>query len=370
MTNIYLIRHTQAEGNLYRIMQGHWDGDVTEDGLKQIAALAERFRDVKIDALYSSDLYRTRRTAGAITRYHELTMQLDPSLREINMGDWEARFFGDLIAEDSAEIRAFLTNPDGLRIPGGESCAEVGARMVSTLKRIAAENDGRTVAVVSHGMAIRCALAAINGCSLSEQPIVRNTSVSALCVENGNIEVEYIDDVSHLSELPAHSWSNVPALHARCYTPGADDGNYISCYADCWQAAHGSLAGFSKSLYLEAAARHSMADNRSVIFLYDGDILAGLVDLDIGRGASEGYGWISLLYLREEYRNRGIGIQLLGRAIVLYRALGRSSLRFTVAGENTSALAFYRKYGFSVIGEDRGACGKLFVMEAPIESRR
>ena len=29
MTEIYLIRHTQAEGNRYRIMQGHWDGDVT-----------------------------------------------------------------------------------------------------------------------------------------------------------------------------------------------------------------------------------------------------------------------------------------------------------------------------------------------------
>ena len=46
MTKIYLIRHTQAEGNLYRMMQGHWDGDVTELGLRQIDALAERFAHV------------------------------------------------------------------------------------------------------------------------------------------------------------------------------------------------------------------------------------------------------------------------------------------------------------------------------------
>ena len=29
MTEIYLIRHVQAEGNLYRVMQGHFDGAVT-----------------------------------------------------------------------------------------------------------------------------------------------------------------------------------------------------------------------------------------------------------------------------------------------------------------------------------------------------
>lgn len=46
MTEIYLIRHAQAEGNLYRMMQGHWDGSVTALGMKQIDALAERFRTV------------------------------------------------------------------------------------------------------------------------------------------------------------------------------------------------------------------------------------------------------------------------------------------------------------------------------------
>ena len=51
MTEIYLIRHTQAEGNLYRVMQGHWDGGVTELGLRQIDLLAERFKNIHIDAL-------------------------------------------------------------------------------------------------------------------------------------------------------------------------------------------------------------------------------------------------------------------------------------------------------------------------------
>ena len=86
MTEIYVIRHVQAEGNLYRHMQGHWDGDVTPVGVRQRDALAERFRDVPVDAVYSSDLWRARFTASAITKYHDLPVQLDARLREINIG--------------------------------------------------------------------------------------------------------------------------------------------------------------------------------------------------------------------------------------------------------------------------------------------
>ena len=111
MTEIYLIRHAQAEGNLYRMMQGHWDGSVTALGLKQIDALAERFRTVHVDALYASDLYRTRLTASAITRYHDLPMQLRPALREINVGSWEARFFGDVAYEQPEAMHDFIFDP-------------------------------------------------------------------------------------------------------------------------------------------------------------------------------------------------------------------------------------------------------------------
>ena len=66
MTKIYLIRHAEAEGNLYRRIQGHWDGSITPLGLQQIDALAQRFRREHIDALYCSDLSRARATAEVI----------------------------------------------------------------------------------------------------------------------------------------------------------------------------------------------------------------------------------------------------------------------------------------------------------------
>ena len=62
MTRIFLIRHAEAEGNLYRRVHGWYDSLITDNGYRQIAALAGRFADVHVDAVYSSDLFRTMTT--------------------------------------------------------------------------------------------------------------------------------------------------------------------------------------------------------------------------------------------------------------------------------------------------------------------
>ena len=65
MTRIYIIRHAEAEGNLYRRIHGQYDSLVTPLGYRQIQALEKRFQDIYLDAVYSSDLFRTQTTAKA-----------------------------------------------------------------------------------------------------------------------------------------------------------------------------------------------------------------------------------------------------------------------------------------------------------------
>ena len=136
MTEIYLIRHAQAEGNSYRSMQGHWDGDVTAMGRRQIDCLAERFRDVKLDALYTSDLYRTRLTAGAITRYHDLPMHTSELLREIHVGRWETLFFGNVLHDEPESAQLFMYDPDSWFMEGAETYAQVADRAMEALGEI------------------------------------------------------------------------------------------------------------------------------------------------------------------------------------------------------------------------------------------
>ena len=97
MTRLYLIRHAEAEGNLYRVAHGHCNGLITNyRGYQQIDALRERFRKVDIDAVYSSDLYRTQITARAIWLPKALPLHLEPAFREICMGEWEDHTWHEL----------------------------------------------------------------------------------------------------------------------------------------------------------------------------------------------------------------------------------------------------------------------------------
>ena len=53
MTKIYLIRHAEAEGNLYRMAHGHYNGMITNyRGYQQIDALRQRFQDVDLSLIH------------------------------------------------------------------------------------------------------------------------------------------------------------------------------------------------------------------------------------------------------------------------------------------------------------------------------
>ena len=107
MTRIYLVRHAEAEGNLYRIAHGHYNGLITARGYKQIAALQQRFEHIHIDAVYSSDLFRTRTTARAVYLPKGLPLHTDPNLREVNMGVWEGHTWQQLRMEDEERMVDF-----------------------------------------------------------------------------------------------------------------------------------------------------------------------------------------------------------------------------------------------------------------------
>ena len=163
MTRIYLVRHAEAEGNLYRIAHGHYNGLITARGYKQIAALQRRFEHIHIDAVYSSDLFRTRTTAKAVYLPKGLTLHTDPNLREVNMGVWEGHTWQQLRMEDEERIVDFNRHLDRWQVPGGETARQVLDRFIPTLTRIAQENDGKTVAVFSHGAALRMVLGTLEG---------------------------------------------------------------------------------------------------------------------------------------------------------------------------------------------------------------
>ena len=379
MTRVYLIRHGEAEGNLYRRAQGHYEANITPKGHRQIAALAERFKDIHIDALYSSDLRRTQITAGAITKYHELPMILEPQLREVCLGEWEDEPWGNLSRDFPEAMTNFNDDPESWTAPGAESFKHLGERMMAAVKRLAAAHDGQTIACVSHGMAIRTLLSDILGVPSKEirrLPHGDNTSVSLLEIEGDEIKVIFYNDASHLegdlSTFARQSWWRKPGLHDqdnvcfRLLDPSAEPELYTEFYAEAWRAVHGSLAGFEPGLYLASARRRYAEDKRSIAVILRGEEIVGLTELDTHRGRDEGYGWISLCCVKEAHRRSLLGVQLLGHAVSVFRRLGYKSIRLSVFPGNKAAIGFYTANDLVKIGETEGVFGNLDVMEKMI----
>ncbi len=369
MTVLYLIRHAEAEGNLYRIAQGQCDSIITDRGYQQIAALAERFRDEKIDAVYSSDLTRTRITAGAIANIKGLPIQTRRDLREICVGEWEEKTWGEIGIEEAEQLALFTSRPDLWQVEGGESMVAVRDRMLAALRDIGEKNSGKTVAVFSHGCAIRLTLGEIEGCGLDEigkTPHGDNTAVSKIEYENGAFRLIYRDDNSHVKALSTfanqHWWKHPngvePGLYFRPVELPGQAALLTDCVGNGWIAA-GETRTFNADVLLREAAE------RPTIGAYMEGAPAGILQLNPEKEAAEKAGWISLYCMAEGCRSRGLGIQLLGQAVLRYRAMGREKLRLSLRRGNKAALRFFAQYGFSPVNP----AADPLVLEKDIRSR-
>ena len=379
MTTVYLVRHAEAEGNLYRRAQGHFNGEVTPMGEKQIEALTERFRDIPLDAVYSSDLTRAHETALGVAAPTGLPVTTMRELREINLGIWENKPFGELEADEAEAMYNFTRDPAKWSVEGGESFPALTERITSALLELAKCHDGGTIAVVSHGMAIRSLLCHALGLPGSDHHTVRhgdNTNVSLLHIEGNDISVEYFNDNSHLPEeistfarqlwWKAHSESDRGNLRFVPLNPAKEPHLYTGSYRDAWFASHGTEEGFVPGVYLKSAKKHAKENPASLVKAMRGNEFSGVVELDIHRGEEIGSGWITLLYLISSARSRNLGVQLLGYAVFLFREMGRKSIRLHVSEDNDRAIAFYKRAGFKMIGVDEGVLARLYLMEKSI----
>jgi len=377
MTTIYLIRHAEAEGNLHRRIHGWYDSLVTDNGFAQIRALEERFRSIPVDAVWSSDLYRTCATARAVYLPKGLELHTDPDLREIHLGDWEDRPWGEVRHFDPESMNAFNRSDPAWRAPNGESLAEAGARLEGALRRIACAHPDQTAAVFSHGTAIRQALANIKGVSPQDwgkMPHSENTAVTKLVWDGESFSIEFEMDASHIDEsistLGKQAWWRKDVklapdvnLWFRPIRWEEEQPLYLAARRNAWVNTHGEHIPFDGDGFLRDAREHLSRSPWGVTVAMAGDEFAGILQLDTVRYSEDNAGYIPFCYIVPERREQNLGVQLIGQAVAFFRPLGRDKLRLRCAPYNDHAQHVYRKHGFVKIGEEQGSRVPLDILE-------
>jgi probable phosphoglycerate mutase len=146
---LWLVRHGESTFNAEGRYAGWSDPPLTEAGEEMAAALTTRLSGIEFDGIWRSDKVRTRETAR-LAGYAD--PRIDDRLRELNFGELEGLTYFEAGEEWRERLRSFAD----FQAPGGESTAQVRARVESFLSDLA---QGRHL-VFSHGGWIRCAMAA------------------------------------------------------------------------------------------------------------------------------------------------------------------------------------------------------------------
>jgi len=186
LVKVILVRHGETEWNRARRIQGaNSDTQLNQRGWQQAESLALRLKPEKIQAIYSSPLQRAQDTARAIAHYHQLPVEIEPSLKEIEVGALE----GMSIAGVGKLIELLVRHKEGdelTRLPGGESVAEVQQRVWSTIRRLVDKHREGVLVIVSHYFSILTAI-----CSVLNLPLYQ---IGRLRLNPGSISILTFDE--------------------------------------------------------------------------------------------------------------------------------------------------------------------------------
>lgn len=355
MTEIYIIRHAEAEGNIGRRIHGHYNTLITTNGLRQVEALKRRFENIRIDACYASDLTRTCMTSRAIYEPKGLKLYKDARFREVNLGIWEDLPFGYLYNFEAEKMRVFNDDPLHWSIDRSENFEQYTSRFIEALTEAARENDGKTIAIFTHGCILR-------GVQLKlffdpEHPGKQhcdNTAVSHVFYDNEKFTYDYLNDNSHLSPeistLAKQNWwrssGNTKDFNLY-YQPIFDEKAFFDACEEIEQTLSRSSSEEERKAMLEALK----TEGEIVEACLDGKPI-GIVGTSVVKSIPDS-ACLDFIWLKPEYRHRDFAPQLIGQSISFARKHGCKKLLLQVGQKNESAIRCYANQGFTVFGHSK-----------------
>lgn len=158
-TRLVLVRHAETEERARGVCIGRLDAPLGRAGHRQAERLAAALADPPLAAVYTSPLSRARDTAGPLGAAHGVEPVVVQELLELDFGELEGLPFAQIEAERPALFRAWMETPDELRFPGGESLADLRARVRPAVAALRARHERQAIAIVAHAGVLRVVLA-------------------------------------------------------------------------------------------------------------------------------------------------------------------------------------------------------------------
>lgn len=152
---LFLFRHGETDWNREGRLQGHTDVPLNATGLTQAAALMERLRPHRLDAVVSSDLSRAWTTGRIVADALGVPLVTEPGLRETDVGAAEGLLWAEAKIRFGEELTERWFVDEEVAFPGGETGLATRTRGLAALRRFAAAQPYRRIGVSTHGAMVR-----------------------------------------------------------------------------------------------------------------------------------------------------------------------------------------------------------------------
>lgn len=200
-TIIYLVRHTQTIGNVQKRLTGRSDYELTVEGKIFVHKLTERLKEVRFERAYSSGSNRTLKTILPLAELNKLQIIQEDDLDEMYFGIYDGWTWEEVNKVNPKIDKLHKEKNEIMEIPEQETTKQVAERMYKEIEKIAKDNQGKTILICSHGVAIEAFIRKVKNQSFLEEVeenSQKNMSVNILEYDDGKFTVKLLNDISHI----------------------------------------------------------------------------------------------------------------------------------------------------------------------------
>ena len=198
---LHLVRHGETAYNRDGLGLGRADPALTDRGLRQTAAAVEQLAGEPVDRILTSPLTRAATIARGLAERTGAPLSVREELTEMDVGETEHLPFREMGERFPGFIEAWRApDPSDVVMPGGESLAQVAARLEPLVAELLTLPDDIAAVVVSHNFVLRLLICRLLGLEIAAFRAfsVDLASISTLSLRAGQASLRTLNDRCHL----------------------------------------------------------------------------------------------------------------------------------------------------------------------------
>lgn len=203
---IQFIRHAKpdfASRDFFQTGRGRqWNPGLGQRGHEQAGALAARLAMMERPAgVFVSPFRRCRETIQPFLDATGSSAEVVEDIGEVFVGAWEGMSFEEIVSGDEELARRYREQEAMFsQAPGGESGAQLRARVLRAVEILLAATGDGAMLIVTHGGVINAYLGHVLGLDQDMFFLPDYASINTVRIDDGVPQVRFLNDVRHVTE--------------------------------------------------------------------------------------------------------------------------------------------------------------------------